>query len=85
LGLKPSAKLKIRLLGLAYPKSHFRPLLEDGPLLPDHEAVGRAVDDLLKKHFMGQQVLLCGLGSTEHPGKTVDEVIEIIKRAGTDR
>jgi hypothetical protein len=52
---------------------------------PDHKAIGKPVDDLLKKHFMGQKVLIRGLGSMEHPGKSVDEVIEIIKTTGTDR
>lgn len=52
---------------------------------PDHKAIGKPVDDLLKKHFMGQQVLIRGLGSMEHPDKSIDEVVEIIKRTGTDR
>lgn len=52
---------------------------------PDHKAIGKSVDDLLKEHFMGQEVLVRGLGSMEHPGKSVDEVIEIIKQTGTDR
>lgn len=52
---------------------------------PDHKVVGRPVDDLLKKHFMGQKVLIRGLGSQEHPGKSVDELIEIIRTTGTDR
>lgn len=52
---------------------------------PDHKAIGKPVDDLLKEHFMGQKVLIRGLGSMEHPGKSIDEVIEIIKTTGTDR
>lgn len=52
---------------------------------PDHKVVGVPVDDELRKHFMGQKILIRGLGSQEHPGKTVDELIDIIKTTGTDR
>jgi hypothetical protein len=52
---------------------------------PDHKAIGKPVDDLLKEHFMGQTILIRGLGSMEHKGKSVDDLIEIIKRDGTDR
>lgn len=52
---------------------------------PDHEAIGRKVDEFIKQHFLGQHVAIRCLGSCEHPGKTVDDVIEIIKQTGTDR
>ncbi len=52
---------------------------------PDHKAIGKPVDDLLREHFMGQKVLIRGLGSMEHPDKSVDELIEVIKSTGTDR
>lgn len=52
---------------------------------PDYKAIGVFVDDELKKHFMGQMVGLRALGSQEHPSKSIDELIEIIKRDGTDR
>ncbi len=52
---------------------------------PDHKAIGKPVDNLLKEHFMGQKVLIRGIGSMEHPDKSADEVIEIIKTTGTDR
>lgn len=52
---------------------------------PDYKAVGAIVDAELKKHFMGQTVGLRALGSQEHPGKTIDVLVEIIKRDGTDR
>ncbi len=45
---------------------------------PDHKSIGKPIDDLLKEHFMGQKVLIRGLGSMEHPGKSLDEVIEIM-------
>ncbi len=52
---------------------------------PDHKAIGKPVDDLLKQNFMGEKVLIRGLGSMEHPDKSIDEVVEIIKTTGTDR
>lgn len=52
---------------------------------PDYVALGKIVDAELKKHFMGQMVGLRALGSQEHPDKSLDELIEIIKRDGTDR
>lgn len=52
---------------------------------PDYKAVGTIIDAELKKHFMGQTVGLRALGSQEHQGKTIDDLVEIIKRDGTDR
>lgn len=52
---------------------------------PDYKTIGAFVDNELKKHFMGQMVGLRALGSQEHPGKSVDDLVEIIKRDGTDR
>ena len=52
---------------------------------PDYKAIGAFVDDELKKHFMGQMVGLRALGSQEHQGKSIDELVEIIKHDGTDR
>lgn len=52
---------------------------------PDHVALGKIVDAELKKHFMGQTVVARGIGSSEHPGKSINELMEIIQRDGTDR
>ena len=52
---------------------------------PDYKSIGRLLDDEIKKHFMGKEILLRGIGSQQHPDKTADEVIEIIKQTGTDR
>ncbi len=51
---------------------------------PDHEVVGKKVDDLIKKYFLGQYVAIRCVSSAEHPGKTTDEMIEIIQRLGHD-
>jgi hypothetical protein len=34
---------------------------------------------------MDQTIVVRGIGSSEHPGKTIDELIEIILTSGTDR
>lgn len=52
---------------------------------PNYKAIGKIVDGELRKHFMGQTIGLRALGSQEHPGKSIDELIEIIKQDGTDR
>ena len=52
---------------------------------PDHKAIGKIVDDELRKHFMGQTVVVRGISSHDHAGKTINELAEIIKRDGTDR
>ena len=52
---------------------------------PNYRAIGKLIDDELKKHFMGRKILLRGIGSQEHPNKTVDELVQIIADTGTDR
>lgn len=52
---------------------------------PDHVAIGKRIDAIIKQHFMDQEVIIRCLGSGEHPGKTIDQVIEIIQQTGTDR
>ncbi|MDD5251596.1 MAG: hypothetical protein PHT12_03100 [Patescibacteria group bacterium] len=52
---------------------------------PDHAAVGAKIDDVLKHHFLGQHVAVRCIGSQEHPDKTADELIAIIKTIGHDR
>lgn len=52
---------------------------------PDHKVIGKPVDDLLKEHFMGETVVVRGIASSEHPDRTVDQLVAIIKDTGTDR
>jgi hypothetical protein len=51
---------------------------------PDHLAIGRKIDDVLRQHFMGKTIVLRGIASSEHPGKTTEQLIEIIEQTGTD-
>jgi len=69
---------RIPVYQVAVPEYHVR-----SP--PDHKAIGRKIDAVLKRHFMGQKVVIRCLGSQEHPGKSVDGLVHIIKFLGTDR
>jgi len=53
--------------------------------VPDDQAIGKVVDDELRKHFLGKSVLVRGIASSEHPDKTIDKLIDIIAQTGTDR
>lgn len=52
---------------------------------PDHEVVGAKVDDFLKQIFMGQHIAVRCIASSEHPGKTIDDVVVKIREFGHDR
>lgn len=52
---------------------------------PNHRAVGKIVDAVIKEHFLGQTLVVRGIGSLEHPGKSVDGLIATIQALGTDR
>lgn len=52
---------------------------------PDHETVGRKLDDLLKQHFLGKKVVIRCIGSQDHPGLSLDELTATVVRTGTDK
>jgi len=52
---------------------------------PDHKAIGRLIDSEIKEHFLHKTILLRGVSSLQHSGKTVDELVGIIQETGTDR
>lgn len=52
---------------------------------PDFSKIGEKIDCCLKRHFLGKEVAIRVLGSEEHKGKSIDDVIEIIKDIGHDR
>jgi hypothetical protein len=52
---------------------------------PDHKSIGKKIDAIIIKNFLGDKIAIRGLGSQEHPSKTQDELIEIIKQQGIDR
>lgn len=47
---------------------------------PDFDKIGAKIDKRLKKHFLGKKVVIRVLDSEEHKGKSVDDLIRIIKR-----
>lgn len=52
---------------------------------PDADAIGKIVDDEIKKNFLGKSIVVRGIASSEHPDKSIDELIEIISKIGTDK
>ena len=52
---------------------------------PDYKKIGGVLDSVFKKHFLGQKVVIRCISSTEHKGKSVSDLIGIIKKLGTDR
>ncbi len=52
---------------------------------PDYLTVGPKLDKLLEQHFMGQDTVLRCIGSQDHSGKTLDELVSIIIKTGTDK
>lgn len=52
---------------------------------PDHLAIGKRVDGLIKQNFMSQTILVRGVASSEHSNKSIDGLIEVIQENGTDR
>lgn len=52
---------------------------------PDAEVIGKILDDQIRESFMGKAVVVRGVASSEHMDKTIDELIDIITKTGTDR
>src|ERR1700761_5094305 len=52
---------------------------------PDHKKVGKKLDDLLKQHFMGKDLIIRCIGSQDHRGLSLDELTDTILKTGTDK
>lgn len=52
---------------------------------PDFTKIGGVIDAYLKEYFLGKTIAIRVLSSNDHKGKTIDELIEIIKKLGYDR
>lgn len=52
---------------------------------PNYGVIGAKIDVIVKKHFLGNKVAMRCLGSQEHKGKSVDDLVKIIKKIGSDR
>ncbi|MBI2655874.1 hypothetical protein HYX06_05640 [Candidatus Woesearchaeota archaeon] len=52
---------------------------------PDFAKISAKIDNCLKKRFLGKKVVIRALSSEEHKGKSISELINIIKKMGHDR
>jgi hypothetical protein len=52
---------------------------------PDHEAIGKKLDEILKKYFLGCEVVIRCVGSQDHPNIKLDSLAELIIKTGTDK
>jgi len=52
---------------------------------PDHKRVGKELDNVLKQHFMGKEVVIRCIGSQDHEGLSLDELTETVAKSGTDK
>ncbi len=52
---------------------------------PDSEAIGTKIDATLEEHFSGKYVALRAVSLAEHEGLTLDQFVDVILEAGTDR
>lgn len=52
---------------------------------PDIDRISKAIDDVIKREFKGKSIVVRGIASSEHPGKSVQDLIGIISESGTDK
>ncbi len=52
---------------------------------PNHAVIGSKIDIVIKKHFLGQKIVIRCISSQEHRGKSIGDLVRIIKKTGTDR
>ena len=52
---------------------------------PDYLSFGSRVDRLIGTSFVDGRYVMRAIGSSDHPGKSLDEVVEIILEMGTDK
>lgn len=52
---------------------------------PDYETIGKKIDQVLIDNFLGQNIAIRCLSLQDHPGMSVEQLIEIIETTGTDK
>jgi hypothetical protein len=52
---------------------------------PDFTSIATKIISLLREHYSGKKIGLRLLSSDEHPNKSADDLVEIIKKLGHDR
>jgi len=70
---------QIPVYEISTPEYHFK----EGK--PDFALIGSEIIQCLRKYFLGKRIALRLLSSTGHPEKSLEELIEIIKKYGHDR
>ncbi len=51
---------------------------------PDYRAIGRKIDDKLCELYLGRAIVLRGITIDDHPGKSLDDLVEIVCDLGHD-
>jgi len=70
--------MKIPVYQITLPEYHVK-------TKPDYVRIGEKIDKIIKKHFLDKKVAIRCLGSQEHKKKSLKNLIQIIKKFGTDR
>ncbi len=52
---------------------------------PDYVKIGPKLDSLLEENFSGKSVVIRCISLRDHPNKTLDELAEIVRKAGMDK
>lgn len=52
---------------------------------PDRLKIGPKLDHLLEQNFYGKSVVIRCISTQDHPGKTLDELADIVLKIGTDK
>ena len=52
---------------------------------PDYLRWGKAVDEVIKKHFIGKEIAIRALSLADHPRMTTDKMIHTIIKTGSDK
>ncbi len=52
---------------------------------PDWESIGKKIDKLIINNFLGKKIAIRCISSREHKGKSMDDLVRIVKKSGTDR
>lgn len=52
---------------------------------PDYEDIGAKLDAKIVEHFAGLKIVFRGITVADHPGKTLEELVTIVRKLGHDR
>ena len=51
----------------------------------DYQGIGKKLDKIIRSNLKEKNIVMRCLGSQDHPQRTTQELVEIIKQTGTDR